>query len=155
MGEIQRGTVYSLNRGARKGEPKQQVSEAVFKEDFGLEGDIHAGQSETKQVSILAWERIKEKNFCLKKTGINLQPGDFAENITTAGLRLAGIKIGTKLSIGPVLLEVSQIGKNCHLHCDIFKKIGSCIMPREGVFARVVKGGTVRTGDKIEITEDD
>jgi len=95
--EKEKGRVYSLNIGERKGEPKKPVSEATFLENFGIVGDVHAGLDEKRQVSILSWERIKEKNFCLKRTGENLKPGDFAENITIAGLDLTHLEIGTRI----------------------------------------------------------
>jgi len=146
-----KGKIYSLNISKRKGDVKYPVEEVIFKEGYGIEGDVHAGLIEKRQVSILAWERIQEKNFCLKKSNCNLKPGDFAENITTQGLDLSGIKIGTKFKTGEVILEVSQIGKKCHLYCEIYKKIGFCIMPKEGIFVRVIQGGKVKAGDEIEI----
>jgi MOSC domain-containing protein YiiM len=153
--EKEKGRVYSLNIGERKGEPKKPVSEATFLENFGIVGDVHAGLDEKRQVSILSWERIKEKNFCLKRTGENLKPGDFAENITIAGLDLTHLEIGTRIFCGQVILEVSQIGKKCHTYCEIYKRVGSCLMPKEGIFARVLKGGRIRKGDTVEIYEKD
>ncbi len=149
-----KGKVYSLNIGKEKGKGKIPVPEAYFQQGSGLEGDVHAGVLEDRQVSLLAWERIQEKNFCLKKSGPDLKPGDFAENITTVNLDLTKLKPGTKIYIGSVVLEVSKIGKECHNYCQIYKKLGSCLMPREGVFARVLKGGSVKVGDEIEIKND-
>lgn len=146
-----KGKVFSLNVSRKKGAVKLSVPSASFKEDFGVEGDAHAGLLDKRQVSLLSWERIQEKNFCLKKTADRLRPGDFAENITTQGLDLSSIKLGDLFQIGEVTLEVSQIGKKCHLHCEIYKKIGDCIMPREGIFARVLKGGKVKKNDAIEL----
>ena len=146
-----KGELFSLNISQKKGTVKIPVPSAVFKEEFGIEGDIHAGLLDKRQVSLLSWERIQEKNFCLKKTTDRLRPGDFAENITTRGLDLSSIKIGDRFQVGEVTLEVSQIGKKCHLHCEIYKKIGDCIMPREGIFARVIQGGKVGVGDPIEL----
>ena len=148
-----KGRVYSLNISKRKGEVKVPVKEAFFRENYGIEGDVHAGLKDKRQVSLLSWESIRKKNFCLKKSDVNLKPGDFAENITTSDLDLARIKIGTRLRVGEAILEISQIGKECHLHCEIYRKIGSCIMPGEGVFARVIKGGRVKSGDTIEIMD--
>ncbi|MCM8821931.1 MAG: molybdopterin-binding protein [Candidatus Omnitrophica bacterium] len=145
------GNVFSINISAKKGTAKFPVKEAIFKKDSGIEGDAHAGRDKNRQVSLLSWESIQKKNFCLKKEDKKLKPGDFAENITTSGIDLSLIKIGDRFNIGNVVLEVSQIGKKCHLYCEIYKKIGSCIMPGEGIFARVVKGGKAKTGDLIKV----
>ena len=146
-----KGEVFSLNISRKKGTVKLPVPSASFKEDFGVEGDAHAGLLDKRQVSLLSWERIQEKNFCRKKTADRLRPGDFAENITTQGLDLSSIKLGDLFQVGEVTLKVSQIGKECHRYCEIYKKVGDCIMPREGIFARVLKGGKVRKGDAIEL----
>jgi MOSC domain-containing protein YiiM len=145
------GAVYSLNISAEKGTAKKPVPEAVLREDYGVEGDAHAGLDEKKQVSLLPWESIRRKNFCLRKAKKEeLAPGIFAENITTCGIELSGLKIGDRFRAGEAVLEVSQLGKKCHAHCEIYKKTGECIMPGEGVFARVVKGGKIKAGDVIE-----
>ena len=150
-----KGKVFSVNISKRKGEPKRPVEEAILLKDFGLLGDVHAGLDEKKQVSLLSWERMQEKNFCHKKANLKVRPGDFAENITTSSIDLSKIKIGERLKIGDAIIEVSQIGKKCHLHCEIYKRLGNCIMPKEGIFAKVIKGGKVRAGDLIEVIEDD
>lgn len=145
------GKVFSLNKSEKKGVAKIPLKEAVFIKNYGLQGDVHAGTDTQRQVSLLSWESIQKKNFCLKRKGEELKPGDFAENITTAEIDLSLIKTGDRLRIGNVVLEVSQIGKKCHIYCEIYKKIGSCIMPKEGIFAKVIKGGKVRPGDIIRV----
>jgi len=146
-----KGELFSLNISQKKGTIKLPVPSASFREDFGIEGDVHAGLLDKRQVSLLSWESIQKKNFCRKKESEQLKPGDFAENITTRGLDLSAVKVGDLFRIGRVTLEISQIGKKCHLHCEIYKKIGDCITPREGIFARVIQGGKVWVGDPIEL----
>ncbi len=148
-----KGSIFSLNISDAKGVAKTPVREAVMKEDSGVAGDVHAGQDQDKQVSLLSWESIQRKNFCLKKEDAKLKPGDFAENITTLGIDLSALKIGDRLRAAGVILEISRIGKKCHVHCDIYRKIGGCIMPKEGMFARVVRGGKIKAGDGIEKIE--
>lgn len=145
-----KGKIFSINCSRIKGVAKNPVFEAVLVEGFGLEGDAHAGDV-IKQVSLLALESIKKQDLCPKvKTGTSLKPGDFAENITTQGLDLVGLKVGARLRMGAeVILEISKIGKDCHKYCAIYYKLGDCIMPREGIFARVLKGGIIRSGDEI------
>ncbi len=141
--------VIAINISKEKHVPKKNIKIGRFKKNYGLIGDAHAGPG-NRQVSLLAKEsyekfkKLKTKKLCLKK-------GIFAENITTEGIILHKLKIGTKLRINKVVLEISKIGKECHNFCTIAKKLGSCIMPKEGVFARVIKGGEIRVGDKIEI----
>jgi len=146
-----KGRIVSVNISKKKGEIKKPVKEAELKKDFGVEGDVHAGLNEKKQVSILSWERMKEASFCFKKAGIKLSPGVYAENLTVEGIDLRKLKIGDRLKTKEIILEISQIGKKCHLHCEIYKKLGKCIMPKEGIFVRVIKGGKVRAGDEIEV----
>nr|WP_231718340.1 MOSC domain-containing protein [Lagierella massiliensis] len=118
-------------------------------ENFGLEGDAHGGNWH-RQISLLAVESIDK----MKAMGLpDLKDGDFAENITTKGLVLHEIPVGTKFKIGDSLLEVTQIGKKCHKGCAIKQKVGSCIMPTEGIFAKVLKGGLIKKGDKIELLD--
>ncbi|MCF6095530.1 molybdopterin-binding protein [Thermovorax subterraneus] len=140
------GRVVAVSISEKKGEKKQNVGKARLIEDFGLEGDAHAG-SWHRQVSLLAKESIEK----MKKMGLAVGPGDFAENITTEGIDLGRLPVGTRLEIGDVLLEVTQIGKECHSGCAIFKQVGQCIMPREGIFARVLRGGVVSEGDEIKV----
>lgn len=145
--------VCSVNISKVKGMSKTPVLSAKIIEDFGLEGDVHAGDR-IKQVSLLAFESIKKQKECakIKKISEDLKPGDFAENITTEGIELCGLKIGQKLRIGcDIILEITKIGKDCHRYCAIYYKTGDCIMPREGVFAKVLKGGEITMGDGMEV----
>ena len=130
----------------KKGIVKRAVVKALFEEDFGIEGDAHAGKWH-RQVSLLAGESID----IVKQQLPTLKDGAFAENIITRGLDLSTIKVGDRLQIGPeIILEITQIGKKCHNDgCAIKKATGDCIMPREGLFAKVIKGGEAKTGDPI------
>lgn len=148
--------IYSINTSKTKGTAKTPVESAMLVDDFGVEGDAHAGDK-IKQVSLLALESIKRQKECakVKKVSANLGPGDFAENITTEGLNLCGLKVGQKLRIGSgIIFEITKIGKECRRHCAIYYKTGDCIMPKEGVFAKVLKGGAAKPGDAIETTVD-
>lgn len=150
------GKVLSINISAKKGIPKTQVPSANVIENFGIEGDAHSGNT-MRQISLLAWESISRQEECPKaaKKGIKFKPGDFAENITTQGLNLSEIKKGDLFTINDIItLEVSQIGKVCHNYCEIFKKLGSCIMPKEGIFTKVIRGGKIITGDPIIINSE-
>ncbi len=144
-----KGTVVSINLSEKKGTPKKQIEQGVLIENFGLEGDAHAGKWR-RQVSLLGVESIEKAK--LGPTN-GLCHGVFAENITTRGIELYTLPVGTKLKVGDCLLELSQIGKECHEGCQISKLVGQCVMPREGVFAVVLKGGVVRAGDEIEPVE--
>ena len=139
--------VLSINISEKKGTPKTKINPGVLIEDFGFEGDAHAGKWH-RQVSLLAKESI-EKSKGLPSDG--LCHGVFAENITTEGIELYAIPVGTKLQVGECVIEISQIGKECHDGCAIKKLVGQCIMPREGVFARVIEGGKVFESDSIEV----
>jgi cyclic pyranopterin phosphate synthase len=150
---MKKGRIFSINYSKVKGTSKMPVAEALLIEGFGLDKDAHAG-SDARQVSLLSLESIKKQKECakIKKTISFLKAGDFAENITTEGINLAGLKIRDKIKIGQeAILEISKIGKECHRYCSIYYKIGDCIMPREGVFARVLKGGAIAVGDSIEV----
>jgi MOSC domain-containing protein YiiM len=130
----------------KKGTRKVPVPEISIKDNYGVEGDAHADCGWHRQVSLLANESIDK----MRGKGMELNYGDFAENITTGGIELAGLPIGTRFNIGKdVVLELTQIGKKCHASCEIRTVIGDCIMPREGVFTKVIHGGTVKPGDKI------
>ena len=142
-----KGKVLSINISEKKGTPKTKINPGVMIEDFGFEGDAHAGKWH-RQVSLLAKESI-EKSKGLPTDG--LCHGVFAENITTGGMELYTIPVGTQLKVGECIIEISQIGKECHEGCAIQKLVGKCVMPREGVFAKVIKGGKVYEGDEIEV----
>lgn len=144
-----KGKVVAINISEKKGVMKKPIEEGNFKEGFGLEGDAHAGKWH-RQVSLLGVESIDK----MKKIGIKgLCSGNFAENLTTEGITLYEIPIGTKLKIGETIQEVTQIGKECHDTCAIKKKVGQCVMPKEGIFTQVLKGGKIKAGDEIEILE--
>jgi len=137
--------VISVNISEQKGTRKHPLQGPVTITILGMEGDAHAGDWH-RQLSLLAQESIDK----MQGHGLVLHPGDFAENITTRGLDLLTLPIGTRLQIGTaVTMEVTQIGKECHLGCEIRKLVGDCVMPREGIFAKVVEGGPVRPGDPI------
>ncbi len=141
------GRVVAVCTSTEKGVPKENVRRALLLSEWGLEGDAHAGRWH-RQVSLLAMESIEK----MRQRGMELGPGDFAENITTEGIELVRLPVGTRLKAGDeVILEVTQIGKKCHTGCAIFQKVGQCIMPLEGIFARVVQGGIVREGDLIAV----
>lgn len=141
------GKILSVNISKDKGTKKTPIGNCRILEGYGLEGDGHAGDWH-RQVSLLAVESIEK----MKTLGLDVGPGDFAENLTTKGLNLTELPIGTKLEIGgKMLLEVSQIGKECHDRCAIYYQAGDCIMPKEGIFARVLKGGPINAGDSISI----
>lgn len=144
------GRIKAISISTLKGTPKTNVTEAELKQDFGVVGDAHAGNG-PRQVSLLAWESIER--VC--RQGVDIAPGDFAENLTVECLDVSGLRVGSKLRLGDrVELEVTQRGKRCHGHCAIFEKLGDCIMPREGLFARVVRSGRVAVGDAIEVQDD-
>ncbi|MBI4296336.1 MAG: MOSC domain-containing protein [Chloroflexi bacterium] len=132
-----------------KGTPKEDIKEGSLKENYGLEGDAHADCNTHRQVSLLAIESINK----MRAQGFNVKPGDFAENLTTEGIDLLALPIGTTLLVGGVTLQLTQKGKECHSGCAIMRQTGKCIMPKEGMFARVVKGGHVKTGDIIVVPE--
>lgn len=141
------GRVISINISKAKGTPKQAINPGVMIEDFGFEGDAHAGKWH-RQVSLLAKESI-EKAKGMRTDG--LCHGMFAENITTQGITLYEIPVGTRLSVGECIIEITQIGKECHDGCAIRQLVGQCVMPKEGIFARVIKGGRVFVGDRITV----
>ncbi|MHC4546122.1 MAG: MOSC domain-containing protein [Planctomycetota bacterium] len=132
--ETTKGKIKAISISKEKGTKKYNVPTAQLKADFGMEGDAHAGN----------WHR--------RAKGATVTSGDFAENITTEGIDLQSLTIGSKLRLGSVAeVEITQFGKKCHSGCEIFQQIGDCIMPREGVFAKVTKPGQVKTGDTIEV----
>lgn len=151
--KMTKGKVIAVNVSEVKGVCKHPVDYVICKEDFGIEGDSHAGPG-IRQVSLLGVESINK--FQEMKGKIEgLCEGKFAENITTEGLILYELPVGTRLKIGETIHEVSQIGKKCHADqgCEIARRFGACIMPREGIFTIVIKGGRIQAGDTIEIIE--
>ena len=144
--------VVAINISEKKGVIKKPIEQGEFRVDHGLVGDAHAGNWH-RQVSLLGIESINK----MKEYGLDgLCTGKFAENITTEGIELFKLSVGNKLKIGETLHEVSQIGKKCHAHegCEISKKIGICVMPKEGIFTIVLKGGEIKPGDEIEIVKE-
>lgn len=143
-------SVIAVCTSKKKGVRKEPISKGVFEENYGLVDDAHAEPEIKRQVSLLAVESVGK----MQHLGLNLSHGDFAENLTTEGIDLVSLPIGTRLSVGTeVILEVSQIGKECHAACAIRRQVGECIMPTEGVFARVIQGGSVKAGDVIKTGE--
>jgi molybdopterin adenylyltransferase len=144
------GKVIAVCRSDTKGVSKDIVPEGQFCEGFGMVTDAHADFKTHRQVSLLATESIDK----MRKLGLMLGPGAFAENLTTEGIDVAALPIGTRVAVGKeVVLEISQIGKECHAGCAIMRQVGTCIMPKEGVFARVVTGGKITAGDKIKVID--
>lgn len=137
--------VLSVNTSEKKGVIKNSVEEANFLEGKGIEGDAHCGIDDIKQVSLLANESVDK----MRAMGLELIAGAFAENITTEGIELKTLQIGTRLQIGDTIQEVSRIGKECHTGCAIKQQTGTCVMPTEGIFTKVIKGGIVKSGDEI------
>ena len=144
-----KGKVLEINISDKKGIVKTPISEGNFIVDFGLEGDAHGGDWH-RQISLLGNESIDK----MRKEGVeDLEFGSFAENITTEGIVLYELPVGTKLKIGDTIQEVTQIGKECHTGCAIAQKVGKCVMPKEGIFTKVLKAGKVKVGDSIEEIE--
>ncbi|MHB1404253.1 MAG: MOSC domain-containing protein [Desulfitobacteriaceae bacterium] len=141
------GKIVAVCTSERKGTRKKNVEAGVLKINFGIEGDAHGGDWH-RQVSLLALESIKK----MQEKGLDVHPGDFAENLTTEDIDLVSLPVGTKLKIGESSLgEVTQIGKECHNKCAIYYQAGDCVMPKEGIFIKVLTGGPVYVGDKIEV----
>ena len=149
MDKPQRGKVLAVNVSEEKGTKKTNVQSCALLKDFGLKGDAHAGPWH-RQVSLLANESIDK----MKAMGLKVGYGDFAENITTEGVDLVHLPIGTTIRVGDsVLLRVTQIGKECHERCAIYYQAGDCVMPKEGIFAEVLSEGEVKAGDEIIIDQ--
>ena len=144
------GKVIAVCVSKNKGEQKKDVSRGLLIKEWGLDGDAHAS-SWHRQLSLLAKESIDK----MRKEGLEVGPGDFAENITTEGVNLFELPLGTRIRIGNALLKVTQIGKECHDRCAVYYQAGDCVMPREGIFTRVIKGGEVNTGDPLVILENE
>jgi len=147
MNKKVKGRILAVCQSREKGTVKKDIGSGVLIENYGLENDAHAGKWH-RQISLLGIESINK----MKSNGFKIKFGDFAENLTTENIILPELPLGTKLAVGEsVLLEVTQIGKECHHDCEIRKKIGDCVMPREGIFARVLKGGKVNTENCVEV----
>ena len=142
-----KGKIRAVCISKKKGTPKTDVGCAKIIENFGLENDAHAGS--VREVSLLSWEKVEE----FKKSGAEVSPGDFGENLLIEGFDFKTFPVGTRFKCNDVILELIQIGKKCHSACTVTQRTGKCIMPQEGVFAHVVHGGTVSAGDEIELLE--
>ena len=141
-----KGKIIAVCVSASKGTRKENVGESILVEDSGLINDAHKG-SHLRQVSLLAWESIEK----MREKGLDVKEGDFAENLTTKGIDLLSLSVGTRIKAGETILEVTQIGKVCHNRCAIYYQAGDCVMPREGIFAKVIKGGKIKVNDSIEV----
>ncbi len=143
--------IIAVCKSEKKGTKKEAIKEGHLHQDYGLADDAHADCCSHRQVSLMAIESINK----MRSLGFDVGPGDFAENLTTEGIDLVSLPVGTAVHIGrESILEISQIGKECHTGCAIYRQIGKCIMPKEGVFAKVIRGGLVRAGDEIRIGKD-
>lgn len=146
----EQGQVIAVNVSEKRGEVKHNVPEAYIKSDWGIETDAHAGDWH-RQVSLLSLSSVEK----MRNLGAKVNFGDFAENITVAGVEVSKLPVGKRLKVGEALLEVTQIGKECHNKaCAIKKQVGTCVMPKEGIFARVLSSGLVRVGDSIEVVKE-
>ncbi|WP_177160402.1 MOSC domain-containing protein [uncultured Fusobacterium sp.] len=142
------GIIKAVCISEKRGTDKKNIHKCEVIKGFGLKNDAHGGDWH-RQVSLISFEKIEE----FKKRGGDVVDGSFGENLIVTEIELTTLPIGTKLKINDVVLEVTQIGKECHSHCEIFKKVGDCIMPREGIFARVLVGGFIEEGDAIQVVE--
>jgi len=144
---ITKGKIKAVSISKERGTRKYNVPTAELKVNFGVTGDAHGG-SQDRQVSLLAAESIDK----MTAKGIKVAAGDFAENITTEGIDLQELSVGSKIRVGPEAeIEITQFGKRCHGACEILKLVGDCVMPREGLFAKVIKPGQIKPGDEIEV----
>ena len=143
--------IIAVCKSKQKGTRKEAMKKGYIQQDYGLADDAHADCCSHRQVSLMAIESINK----MKSLGLDVGPGDFAENLTTEGIELFLLPVGTEICVGgEVVLEITQIGKECHTKCAIYHQLGQCIMPEEGVFAKVTRGGLVKTGDEIRIEKD-
>ncbi|MDR1086487.1 MAG: MOSC domain-containing protein [Deltaproteobacteria bacterium] len=140
------GKIVAVCLSEAKGTPKKAVASGRLIDNFGLENDAHAGPWH-RQVSLLSFQKVEEFN----KKGAEVDHGAFGENILVDGIDLRLVPVGSRLTVGPAVLEVTQIGKECHSRCQIYHRVGDCIMPREGIFARVISGGEVKNGDPVKV----
>ena len=142
------GVIKGICISEKRGTAKHEIEEAILAKDWGIQGDAHAGHWH-RQVSLLSYEKIEE----FRKKGADIELGAFGENLIVSGYDFRNLAGGTRFQCGEAVLEMTQIGKECHSHCEIYKRMGECIMPREGVFAIVLHGGTIRKGDLLERIE--
>ena len=140
------GKIMAVCISEKRGTQKKNIEKVRLIENFGLEGDAHGGNWH-RQVSLLSYEKVR----AFEEKGISVEDGAFGENLLVEGFDLKTLPVGTRFRCGEVLLEMTQIGKECHSHCEIYQAVGDCIMPREGVFARVLHGGMIQIGDELEI----
>ena len=140
------GKIMDVCISEKRGTQKKNIEKVRLIENFGLEGDAHGGNWH-RQVSLLSYEKVR----AFEEKGISVEDGAFGENLLVEGFDFKTLPIGTRFRCGEVLLEMTQIGKECHSHCEIYQAVGDCIMPREGVFARVLHGGMIQIGDVMEI----
>lgn len=143
-GRLKTGKILAICTSQKKGTQKQEIVSAVLKENWGIEGDAHAGKWH-RQVSMLSFEKIE----AFRARGAEVEFGAFGENLVVEGFDLRTVPVGTCFQVGEAVLKLTQIGKECHSHCEIYKLMGDCIMPREGVFTEVIKGGRIKAGDEI------
>ena len=142
------GVIKGICISEKRGTAKHEIEEAILAKDWGIQGDAHAGHWH-RQVSLLSYEKIEE----FRKKGADIELGAFGENLIVSGYDFRNLAVGTRFQCGEAVLEMTLIGKECHSHCEIYKRMGECIMPREGVFAIVLHGGTIRKGDLLERIE--
>ena len=142
------GVIKGICISEKRGTAKHEIEEAILAKDWGIQGDAHAGHWH-RQVSLLSYEKIEE----FRKKGADIELGAFGEKLIVSGYDFRNLAVGTRFQCGEAVLEMTQIGKECHSHCEIYKRMGECIMPREGVFAIVLHGGTIRKGDLLERIE--
>lgn len=140
------GKIMAVCISEKRGTQKKNIEKVRLIENFGLEGDAHGGNWH-RQVSLLSYEKVR----AFEEKGISVEDGAFGENLLVEGFDFKTLPVGTRFRCGDVLLEMTQIGKECHSHCEIYQAVGDCIMPREGVFARVLHGGEIQIGDEMEI----
>ena len=142
------GVIKGICISEKRGTAKHEIEEAILAKDWGIQGDAHAGHWH-RQVSLLSYEKIEE----FREKGADIELGGFGENLIVSGYDFRNLAVGTRFQCGEAVLEMTQIGKECLSHCEIYKRMGECIMPREGVFAIVLHGGTIRKGDLLERIE--
>lgn len=140
------GKIMAVCISEKRGTQKKNIDKVCLIENFGLEGDAHGGNWH-RQVSLLSYEKVR----AFEEKGISVEDGTFGENLLVEGFDFKTLPVGTRFRCGEALLEMTQIGKECHSHCEIYQAVGDCIMPREGVFARVLHGGVIQIGDELEI----